>query len=236
MVMSDLATELMDSLVPYPYTNHLTALKTDTAMSSKVMQTIKTAFKDKYEFNSDVFRSRNGTLKPTGMLELFSKYSGIEAQEIHKDMIKYVRNNRDVLAETLKDALSYKTTSISAWITKMSLKKSVCDEIALFVLCKLYYRHAIIYTNRDFWTTIKQNGETGSEIENKCDLVLNYTEKGLVLCKKIESADNEDAHSAKKNARKTKSIHSLLKENQEKEREKANKVSATLSVLHILLT
>ena len=236
MATSDLATELMESLTPYPYSDKVTSLDNESAMSSKVMQTIKTAFKDRYEFNSDVFRARNGTPKPTGMLELFGKYSGIEAQEIRKDMIRYVRDNRDVLCETLKDALSYKSISLSAWIAKMSLKKSVCDEIALFVLCKLYSRHAIIYTNRDFWTTVKQNGETGSEIERQCDLVLNHTVKGLVLCKKIGNSSSEEvgkSHSAR-NKRKTKSIQSLLKENQKKEREKENKVSATVSTAHIL--
>ena len=122
MATSDLAMDLMDSLTPNPYTECVTALNIDTAMSSKVMQTIKTAFKEKYEFNSAVFCARNGTPKPTGMLEPFGEYSGDEANEIRKDMINYVRNNSEVLSETLKDALSYKSTSLSAWIAKMRLK------------------------------------------------------------------------------------------------------------------
>ena len=226
MTTADLASELMESLTPYPYNEHVTALIIDTAMSAKVMQTIRTALKEKYEFNSEVFRARNGMPKPTGMLDIFGEYSGDEANDIRSDMIKYVRDNSKTLTETLKDALSYKSMSLSAWIAMMRLKKSVCDEIALYVLCKLYSRHAIIYTAKDYWTTIKHTGETGSEIEKKCNIIMSYTEKGLVLCKKLKIDGTDEygtpCNARNKSQRKTKSIQSLLKENQEKEKEKAN--------------
>ena len=209
-------------------------------MNNKIVLTLKTAFKGKYEFSSEVFCARNGTPKPTGMLELFAQYSGDEPNDIRKDMISFVRDTNNRIAEICKDALAYKLMSFNTWVSKMSLKKSVCDEIALYVLCKLYSRHAIIYTTKGYWTTISDSGLTGAEIEKKCDLVPNYTEKGLVLCKKImdgNDADDEPPDGTPNNSkgkRKTKSIHSLLKEYEEKEKEKANKVSAKLSVNHIL--
>ena len=135
--------------------------------------------------------------------------------------------------------------SLSAWIAKMSLRKSVCDEIALYVLCKLYSRHALIYTAKGYWSTINETeltGLTGLEIEGKCDLSMIYTEKGLVLCRAIEQQEEDEANrelidkgkSEKQIQWKTKSIQSLLKEKEDKEREKANKVSAKLSVENIL--
>ena len=86
------------------------------------------------------------------------------------------------------------------------------------------------------------SGLTGAEIEKECDLVLNYMEKGLILCKRISDGENAEdksndgtpGNSKETVKRKTRSIQSLLKENQEKEKEKANKVSAKLSVNHIL--
>ena len=57
---TSLATELMDILTPDRYCTHIDALASDSAISSKVIQTIKTALKDKYEFNSEIFRARNG--------------------------------------------------------------------------------------------------------------------------------------------------------------------------------
>ena len=86
---TSLATELMETLTPDPYSTCIDALTSDSAINPKVMQTIKTAFKDKYEFNSEIFRARNGTPKPTGMLDLFGKYSGDDADIVRKDMINY---------------------------------------------------------------------------------------------------------------------------------------------------
>ena len=245
MVTADLATELMESLTPIQYSDRITALVDETAMSSKMLQTLRTNFKGMYEFSSDVFRARNGTPKPTGMLDLFGRYSGEESNEIRKEMIKYVLSNKDSIGETCKDALVYKRMSLSAWIAKMSLRKSVCDEIALYALCKLYSRHALIYTAKGYWSTINESeltGLTGLEIEGKCDLSMIYTEKGLVLCKAIEQRKEDEAgrdsttneKCEKQIKRKTKSIQSLLKEKEDKECEKANKVSAKLSVDNIL--
>ena len=192
MASADLATELMDKLQPNAYNEHLTALNIDTAMNNKIVLTLKTAFKGKYEFKSKVFRARNGTPKPTGMLELFAQYSGYEPNDIRKDMISYVRDTNNRISEICKDALAYKLMSFNTWVSKMSLKKSVCDEIALYALCKLYSRHAIIYTTKGYWTTLSESGLSGAEIEKECDLVLNYTEKGLVLCKKITEGNDAD--------------------------------------------
>ena len=246
MATADLATELMESLTPIAYSKRITALINETAMSSKTLQTLKTNFKGMYEFSSDVFRARNGTPKPTGMLELFGKYSGEEPNDIRKDMIKYVDKYKEEIGEICKDALTYKSLSLRAWISKMRLRKSVCDEIALYVLCKLYSRHALIYTTKGYWSTIGESeltGLTGLEIEKKCDLSMIYTEKGLVLCTAVkEPGDEKDTDKLKSNGktiinkteRRTKSIQGLLKEKQDKEKEKSNKVSAKLSVEHIL--
>ena len=245
MATADLATELMESLTPITYSEQITALMDETAMSSKTLQTLKTNFKEMYEFSSDMFRARNGTPKPTGMLDLFGKYSGEESNDIRKDMIKYVENNKETVGGICKDALTHKSMSSNAWLVKMRLRKSVCDEIALYVLCKLYSHHSLIYTTKGYWSTIGESeltGLTGLEIERKCDLSMIYTEKGLVLCTAIKQTgeDEESGETTKKKdntkmtQRRTKSIQGLLKEKQDKEKEKANKVSAKLSVEHIL--
>ena len=198
MAAMDLASELMDSLTPNAYTDKITALTSDIAINNKTLQLLKTTFKERYEFSSDAFRARNGTPKPTGMLDLFAKYSGDDSSEIRKDMIKYARSNDIKASEICKEALEYKAVTLSAWIAKMSLRKSVCDEIALYFLCKLYSRHVIIYTTKGYWTTVNQcdlQGLTGSEIERKCDLVLFHTEKGLVLCKEIKPVDGGEPES-----------------------------------------
>ena len=234
---NSLATELFQSLTPDNYCEQINALTNETAISSKVMQSIKTTLKDRYEFISDIFRARNGTPKPTGMLDLFGKYSGDEAQTVRKEMINYAREHTETLSVTCKDPLEHQRLSIKAWIAKHSLKKSVCDEIALYVLCKLFSRHAIVYTSGKTWTTLLQEGSSASDIESKCDLIFNHTEKGLVLCKRLSKLTNDTGtpdNEKPKKRRTTISIHNLLEENRERENAKKNKVSAQLSVHNIL--
>ena len=242
---SDLATELMDNLVPIPYNQCVTALKDELAMNSKIVQTLKTSLKGKYEFNSEVFRARNGTSKPNGMFELFAKYSGAETTEIQKDMVKYAKEHCAELSEVLKDAFTYKKISFDAWTVKLSLRNTVCDEIALYVLCKLYSRHAIVYATKGVWSTVQQTNWTSSEIEAKCDLMFIHTDKGFTWCKclvnaanKEDESDTADNSAEVKSTRKTKwktmSIHTVLKETEDRSKEKLNKVSAKLDVENIL--
>ena len=120
MASSDLATELMDKLVPIPYNQEVTALQEDLAMNSKVVQTLKANLKGKYEFISEVFRARNGTPKPNGMFDLFAKYSGAETSEIRKDMVKFAREHCTEFTTTCKAALIQKKLSFDAWIVKLS--------------------------------------------------------------------------------------------------------------------
>ena len=245
MASVDLATELMDNLVPIPYNQRVTALNEDLAMNSKIVQTLKSSLKGKYEFNSEVFRARNGTPKPNGMFDLFAKYSGAETSEIRKDMIKFAREHCAELSAVCKEAFSHKRISFNAWAVKLSLRNSVCDEIALYILCKLYSRHAIVYATKDVWTTVQQSNWTSSEIEAKCDLMFIYTDKGFTLCKRLADVTSKEdesgtagntakVKSSGKVKRKTISIHTVIKETEDREKEKLNKVSAKLNVENIL--
>ena len=123
MASSDLATELMDSLVPIPYNQRVTAFDDELAMNSKVVQILKANLKGKYEFISEVFRARNGTPKPNGMFDLFAKYSGAETTEIRKDMIKYAREHSTELSAICKDALMSKKLSFDAWTVATTLEE-----------------------------------------------------------------------------------------------------------------
>ena len=233
---TSLAAELMQTLTPEAYCEQIDALSSDSAISTKVMQSIKSTLKNNYEFNSEIFRARNGTPKPTGMLELFGKYSGEDALEICKRMINYAREHQETLSTICKHVLDYQKLTLKAWMAKHSLKKAVCDEISLYVLCNIYSRHAIVYTAKNIWTTLCHDNLSASEVESRCDLIFNHTDKGLVLCIRLNKSVEEQGtpDNVKRKRRTTTSIHNLLEVNKERAREKQNKVSAKLSVSNIL--
>ena len=54
--------------------------------------------------------------------------------------------------------------------------KNPADEIGIFMLCKLYNRHCIIYHNEVFWMTVKyKDGTSSSEVGNLCNIHLLHT-------------------------------------------------------------
>ena len=195
MAAVDLATELMDNLVPISYNQQVTALQEDLAMNSKVVQTLKSTLKGKYEFISEVFRARNGTPKPNGMFDLFAKYLGAKTSEIRKDMIKFAREHSAELTIVCKETLNQKKMSFDAWAVKLSLRNSVCDEIVLYTLCKQYSHHAIVYATKGVWTTIQHSNWSSAEIEAKCDLMFIHTDKGFTLCKRLLDSTGKDDES-----------------------------------------
>ena len=47
------------------------------------------------------------------------------------------------------------------------------DELTLYALCKLYHRHAVVYTMAGLWTTVKDGVLLNeSELMEKCDIKL----------------------------------------------------------------
>ena len=86
---------------------------------------------------------------------------------------------------------------------------------------------------------------SSSELEAKCDLMFSHTDKGFTLCKRslyrsvLARMMNPVqltmiAKVSAKNKRKTTSIHTVLKETEDREKEKLNKVSAKVNVDNIL--
>ena len=63
--------------------------------------------------------------------------------------------------------------SLGNWILCMTHKRNPGDELALFLLCKLFNQHAVIITKSGLWTTLETNSNEGElAIHAKCDICL----------------------------------------------------------------
>ena len=57
----------------------------------------------------------------------------------------------------------------------MSNENCACDELMVFILSKLHYRHTVIYTANRLWCTLRVDKPMDrSEIHSKCDVHLVY--------------------------------------------------------------
>ena len=88
-----------------------------------------------------------------------------------------MRTQTEKRSKTLaKTVFNQKGISFGEWCMVNTCHKNPADEIGIFILCKLYNRHCIIYHNKGFWTTVKhKDGMSSSEVGNLCDIHLLHT-------------------------------------------------------------
>ena len=126
--------------------------------------------------NSDIqvtrFFNRQHKVKPSGMFELFNKYCDNNPDQICKNLIQYIYDNRKEI-ETMSVNCLPTGVSLGNWLLQMTHKKNPGDKLALFLLCKMYNRHAMIITKTGLWTTLRNTGNEGEyAIRAKCDICL----------------------------------------------------------------
>ena len=143
------------------------------------------------------------------MFELFGEYSGRDAQTIRDELYDWLQDkNNDVRSVVTKTMLPTPHCSLTGWLMTMRNVKYAGDELTLYALCKLYHRHAIVYTMTGVWTTIK-DGVLLNEFDlvEKCDIKLlhlgdyrygvltklEHTKKRLKV-KEIDSLQDELIH------------------------------------------
>ena len=99
--------------------------------------------------NSDIqvtrFFNRQRKVKLSGMFDLFSKYCEGDLDQICENLMQYIYDNcKDV--ESTSEHCLLTDVSLGNWLVRMTHKKNPGDELALFLLCKLFNRHAVIIT------------------------------------------------------------------------------------------
>ena len=230
------------------------ALTIDHKLPENVFQTIKKSMKGTYTFSYDRFCSTRGTQKPEGMFELFSKYSGKSVSEVREDLVSYVENNKEQVLKVATDYFKEKHMNIGMWSVIMGRPQSPGDELALFLLCQIHDRHAVIYNKIRTWSTMDPKSiKPGAPLEDMCDITLLYHMNGLCEATRIDKQSTKEPETLQSNVtvatpstrrnpgkldkttRKTTSISELLKAaSVSGKSEGINTVSAKLSEDNIL--
>ena len=70
-------------------------------------------------------------------------------------------------------AVKHKKIELNDWVEKMRLNTTHGDDMALYLLCQMYNKHAYVHTARYGWSTLPFKTETPfMEIAAKCDIEL----------------------------------------------------------------
>ena len=100
-------------------------------------------------------------------------YSGELVSDVREGMLLKIRLEKDFYR--IAGHVILGTSTIDAWMKKMSKLEVPADELAIFALSRFYSRHTMIYTSVCPWTTLAPEHSTNiDEAHNRCQTHLVY--------------------------------------------------------------
>ena len=173
---SNITEELYSLLVSEPYEQDVQTIDAEAQPTPEELKKVKKLIDRVFQLDTSRFQMRRGNCIPNGMFELFSDYSGKDAQSTRDELYDWLQDKNNEVREVVTKAMQpFPHRSLTGWLMTMRNVKYAGDELTLYALCKLHLRHVVVYTMTGLWTTI-MNGVLldESELLSKCDLVLLY--------------------------------------------------------------
>ena len=170
----NIAEELYSLLVNKPYETDVQIIDADTQPNSEELKKVRKLLDKAYKLDTSRFQTRCGNCIPNGMFELFGEYSGRDAQTIRDELYDWLQDkSNEVRSVVMKAMLPFPNRSLTGWLMTMRNVKYAGDKLTLYALCKLYHRHAVVYTMTGLWTTVKDSVLLNEfDLVEKCDIKL----------------------------------------------------------------
>ena len=104
------------------------------------------------------------------------------ADKIRDELVDWANSRRTEITEAGTVMLNNDKKDYSWWILTTTHRKNPVDELSLWCLCKMLYKHAVVYTPDHTWTTLRDKSLDIAEIDKICDVHLAYMGYGKFAC------------------------------------------------------
>ena len=119
------------------------------------------------------FVKSNKQFNPAGLFEIFGSFSDQTAEDVCDCLMGWIYDNYNNVKNWLKMAMLHKKIDLNDWIKQMKLNMMHGDDIALYLLCRMYNKHAYVHTAKYGWSTLPFEIDTPFiETTKKCDIEL----------------------------------------------------------------
>ena len=187
MATRSIAEELLDKINEEGYKETVAPLSIDDKLPDHIFQELKKSMKGRYQFSYELFSNQRGSPKPNGIFELFVRYSGENIDTIRQRLVDYVHSNTLEIKKMTTDYFTQKGGNLLMWVYKMSRPSTAGDELALFLLCKIFNRHAVIHMIKGPWCTLSgEKTGSGVSLEDRCDIVLVFIVYGFCEASRLD--------------------------------------------------
>ena len=110
-----------------------------------------------------------------GLYHLFGEYSSQGPGEVRDLMIGWIYDNYNKVKSWTRMAMQHKNIELDRWIENMQKATTEGDDIALYILARMYNKHVFVHDSRYGWSTLPYRIEDNyNDIVCKCDLELVY--------------------------------------------------------------
>ena len=119
------------------------------------------------------FVKKHKHYNPSGLFEVFGSFSDQSADDVRDCLMGWILDNYCSVEAWLRMALVHKKLTLETWMENMRDPLTHADDIALYLLCRMYDKHVYVHTARFGWCTIPIKFDTKLDaVLPKCDLEL----------------------------------------------------------------
>ena len=127
------------------------------------------------EYRQKKGAKRKTTINPTMIYTMFSVFAEDSPQQVRRNMVQWINDNKEKFEYQTLLAFTAKDSDLDMWLSTIDNNSTPGDEFALFALCQMYTRHALIITSNQIWTSVYSKHQLDNqELRRKCDLHLIY--------------------------------------------------------------
>ena len=169
VVPSGITESLMAKIAPY--SNIACAITNEGAIDMKAFH--KKILKKERWVDIRKFVSKGKRELSNGLFEIFGNYSDEPPHTVCDNLLGWIYDNFRNIETWFSIALKQKGVSLSDWVESMHNPKQSGDELCLYLLCRMYCKHALVHLKHHRWSTIQHTlpGDL-NEILDQCHLEL----------------------------------------------------------------
>ena len=155
---SSIAAELLSLINEIEFKQIVPSLAQGSGLSEHVFP--QTVLAKKFVLNTSQWLDKS-YMNPNALFDLFGEFSNQTGLQVRKRMMKFLGITKKHGADDnniIKNswiALHMKGLTPRQWVDSMFLKDMPGDEIALFILCKMFHRHCVEVMSSKLWMTLK---------------------------------------------------------------------------------
>ena len=148
--------DLLEALYTKPYTGIISYLSPHDCLT--VQDFNRSALASSHWLDVPLTKDGRKVSKKRDPNHVFKTFARLDDEEDHdlvrQNMIKTITSEFNWYSDLALICLQMHKISLSEWIGKMQNPKHPADELAVYVLSRMYGKHSLIYTKTKTWSTI----------------------------------------------------------------------------------